>query len=50
MKKDAANHDLAEIKERLRENKLTHEDVKKLEEIIVNVEKAAAQLRAAVVE
>jgi len=50
MKNEPSNDDLVEIKERLRANKLTDEDIKKLEEIIVNVEDAAAKLRAAVVE
>lgn len=42
--------DLEEIKKRLREGKLTAVDIKQLEQIIVDVELAAAKLRAAVVE
>jgi hypothetical protein len=42
--------DLSEIKERLRKGKLTEVDIKQLEQIVVDVELAAAKLRAAVVE
>ena len=42
--------DLSDIKDRLRKGKLTAVDIKQLEQIIVDVELAAAKLRAAVVE
>ncbi|MCC7195331.1 MAG: hypothetical protein IT356_07240 [Gemmatimonadaceae bacterium] len=41
---------LAKIKERLRAGTLTPQDVKQLEKIVIATEKAAAALRAAVVE
>ena len=41
---------LTEIKKRLRSNKLTAADIKQLGKIIANVQKAAKDLRAAVVE
>jgi hypothetical protein len=41
---------LAEIKKRLREGKLTPEDLKELETIVLKVEEAAKALRGAVVE
>jgi DNA anti-recombination protein RmuC len=41
---------LSAIKKRLRANQLTASDVKQLGKIIANVEKAAKDLRAAVVE
>lgn len=50
-KKTATGGDkLSAIKKRLRENKLTANDIKQLEKIILNVEDAASKLRAAVVE
>lgn len=42
--------DLSEIKDRLRKGKLSAVDIKQLEQIVVDVELAAAKLRAAVVE
>ena len=50
MAKQQSSEELRAIKDRLKNNKLTAEDIRKLEEIIVNVEDAAAKLRAAVVE
>ena len=44
------NDDLSEIKERLREGKITREDLARLEEIVKNAETAIGNLRAAVVE
>lgn len=41
---------LSAIKQRLRANKLTAADVRQLGKIIANVQKAAKDLRAAVVE
>jgi hypothetical protein len=42
--------DLRAIKKRLRANKLTPEDLKKLETFIFEVERASKALRAAVIE
>ena len=50
MAEQQSSEELRAIKDRLKNNKLTAEDIRKLEEIIVNVEDAAAKLRAAVVE
>ena len=41
---------LVEIKKRLREGKLTAEDIKELEHVVLKVEDAAKALRAALVE
>jgi hypothetical protein len=43
-------YELPAIKERLRANKLTAEDLKKLESLIVDVERASKALRAAMIE
>lgn len=42
--------DLRAIKERLRANKLTTADLKRLEGIILDVERASKALRAAMIE
>jgi len=41
---------LAEVKTRLRQGKLSEEDIQQLEAIVVATERAASALRAAVVE
>jgi hypothetical protein len=42
--------ELVAIRERLREGKLTSEDISALEKIVVSVEQASKALRAAMVE
>jgi len=41
---------LVEIRKRLRANKLTAKDIRQLEKIVLRVEKAAKELRGAMVE
>jgi hypothetical protein len=43
-------YELPAIKERLRANKLTADDLKRLESLIVDVERASKALRAAMIE
>ena len=50
MAEQRQNEHLVEIKKRLREGKLTKEDIKELENIVLRAEDATKALRAAMVE
>jgi hypothetical protein len=47
---DYPAEDLAKIRERVRQGKLTHEDLRTIEQLIMSVERASKALRAAMVE
>jgi hypothetical protein len=48
--KQQSQSDLAGIKERLRQGKLSQDDIKSLESIVTSAEEATRALRAAIVE